>query len=28
VDRIIYGVISYLNHKWEETPLREFTHNT
>ena len=28
VDRIIYGVISYLNKKWEEHPLSEFTQNT
>jgi len=28
VDRIIYGVISYLNKKWEEHPLWQFTQNT
>lgn len=26
VDRIVYGVISHLNKKWEEKPLFEFTH--
>jgi putative transposase len=26
VDRIIYGVLSYLNKNWKEKPLREFTH--
>jgi putative transposase len=26
VDRIVYGVISHLNDKWKENPLREFTH--
>jgi putative transposase len=26
VDRIIFGVISYLNNKWGEKPLYEFTH--
>jgi transposase-like protein len=28
VDRMIYGVISHLNHQWEEKPLKEFTHNS
>jgi len=28
VDRIIFGVISYLNGKWEEHPLWKFTQNT
>jgi len=28
VDRIIYGVLSYLNKNWKEKPLREFTHYT
>lgn len=26
VDRIIYGVITHLNHTWKEKPLSEFTH--
>ncbi len=26
VDRIIYGIISHLNHAWREKPLKEFTH--
>jgi transposase-like protein len=25
VDRIIYGVVSYLNNKWKEKPLSQFT---
>jgi hypothetical protein len=25
VDRMIYGVISHLNHNWKEKPLPEFT---
>lgn len=28
VDRIIYGVLSYLNKKWKERPLRHFTQNS
>jgi transposase-like protein len=28
VDRIIYGVTSYLNKGWKDKPLREFTHST
>lgn len=27
-ERITFGVISYLNKKWEEKPLKEFTHNS
>lgn len=27
-ERIIFGVISYLNKKWEDKPLKEFTHNS
>jgi transposase-like protein len=27
-ERIIYGVISYLNQKWKDTPLKEFTHKS
>lgn len=28
VDRIVFGVISYLNQAWREKPIPEFTHNT
>jgi putative transposase len=28
VDRIIFGVVSYLNQKWSEKPLMQFTQNT
>lgn len=28
VDRIIYGVLSYLNKKWRDKPLRQFTQNS
>jgi putative transposase len=28
VERIIFGVISHMNEKWKEKPLKEFTHNT
>lgn len=26
VDRIIFGVINYLNQSWKDKPLKEFTH--
>ena len=28
VDRIIYGIVSHLNHTRKDNPLPEFTHNT